>query len=145
MNSRLDTVQAVYLRAKLARLEKWNELRRTAAARYAELLGRRPRGPAAGGGAGQRRTSGTSTWCGSTDRDEVLERLETAGVGVGIHYPTPVHLTGAYRDLGPGPGSFPVAEDAAGRILSLPMFPHLEEAQQQYVASVLSEAVGTRR
>ena len=59
------------------------------------------------------------------ERDRVLAALHEAGVGAGIHYPTPVHLTRAYADLGLAAGSFPVAEAAADEILSLPIFPHL--------------------
>lgn len=139
-NSRLDAVQAVYLRAKLARLEKWNQLRREAATRYGELLApfdgiRRPR-PAAGN---------EDVWhlyvVRVDERDRVLDTLAADGIGVGIHYPTPVHLTRAYSHLGLGPGSFPVAEAAAHRILSLPMFPHLSMDQQERVADALARAV----
>ena len=62
-------------------------------------------------------------------------------MGGGVHYPTPVHLTGAYAHLGRGPGSFPVTERAAYEILSLPMFPHLTAEQQEYVADALTRAV----
>lgn len=141
MNSRLDTVQAVYLRAKLARLEKWNQLRREAAGRYADLL------------AGVAGVEVPRTMAGNLDvwhlyvvrldeRDRVLSALGEAGVGAGIHYPTPVHLTRAYAGLGRGPGSFPVAEEAARRILSLPMHPHLAPEQQEHVVEVLGAAVG---
>ena len=137
MNSRLDTVQAVYLRAKLSRLEKWNELRREAALRYAELLDglpdlRVPR-PAAGN---------RDVWhlyvVRTTDRDGLLGALAEAGIGAGVHYPTPIHLTGAYAHLGLGPGSFPVAEQAARRMVSLPMFPHLTADQQDRVADAVA-------
>ena len=140
MNSRLDTVQAVVLRAKLARLEKWNVLRREAAERYHRLLadvpGVRPPTSAPGN---------EDVWhlyvVRVGDRDRVLAELNAAGVGAGIHYPTPVHLTGAYAGLGLGPGSFPVAERAAGEILSLPLYPHITSEQQEYVAGVLARAV----
>jgi dTDP-4-amino-4,6-dideoxygalactose transaminase len=140
MNSRLDTVQAVYLRAKLDRLEKWNELRARAAARYDALLADVPgvRRPLLGG-------EGPHGWhlyvVRVADRDAVLAELGRAGVGAGIHYPYPVHLTGAYRHLGLGPGTAPVAEAAAGQILSLPMHPHLTEAMQDRVVEVLAAAV----
>ena len=140
MNSRLDTVQAVYLRAKLARLEKWNDLRRTAATRYTEMLADHPgiRVPRVLPG-------NEDVWhlyvVRVEDRDRVLDALVTAGVGAGIHYPTPVHLTGAYADLGHRSGAFPVAEAAAGRILSLPMHPHLTEAMQENVVDRLVRAV----
>ena len=139
-NSRLDAVQAVYLRAKLARLEKWNQLRREAATRYDELLApldgvQRPR-PAAGN---------EDVWhlyvVRVDERDRVLDALAADGIGAGIPYPTPVHLTRACAHLGPGPGSFPVAEAAARRILSLPMYPHLSMDQQERVADALARAV----
>jgi dTDP-4-amino-4,6-dideoxygalactose transaminase len=140
MNSRLDTIQAVYLRAKLARLEKWNELRREAADRYEQLLSplsgvRTPRTPA----------GNEDVWhlyvARVADRDRVLRDLGEAGVGAGIHYPTPLHLTKAYAHLGKGQGSYPVAERAASEILSLPMFPHITRAQQEHVAAALADAV----
>jgi dTDP-4-amino-4,6-dideoxygalactose transaminase len=71
----------------------------------------------------------------------VIAELGAAGVGAGIHYPTPVHLTDAYAGLGYRRGQLPVAEAAADRILSLPMFPHLAEEQQAAVARALSLAV----
>lgn len=140
MNSRLDTVQAVVLEAKLRRLAGWNERRRAAAARYAELLDDVDglRLPASDPG-------NEDIWhlyvVQVEDRDRVLAALHAAGIGAGIHYPTPVHLTGAYRHLGLGPGAFPVAEAAARRILSLPMHPHLTAAQQEHVAGTLREAL----
>ena len=140
MNSRLDAVQAVYLRAKLGRLDKWNDLRSRAAQRYAELLADVPgiQCPGAIHPEGH-------VWhlyvVRVDHRDRVLQALGEAGIGAGIHYPTPVHLTGAYRGLGLGPGTAPIAEAAAGRILSLPMHPHLTEDMQAYVAEVLIEAV----
>jgi dTDP-4-amino-4,6-dideoxygalactose transaminase len=140
MNSRLDTVQAVYLRAKLARLEKWNERRRAVADRYADLLAGIPGIELPGTAAGNEHV-----WhlyvVRLDDRDRVLAELGRRGVGAGIHYPTAVHLTDAYAHLGLGRGSFPVAERAADRILSLPMFPHLTEAQQERVAEALGSAV----
>lgn len=144
MNSRLDTVQAVYLRAKLGRLEKWNALRRAAAVRYAELLAEVDAVvlPAVAEG-------NEHVWhlyvVQVEDRDRVLAALHEAGVGAAIHYPTPIHLTGAYRGLGLGPGAFPVAEAAGDRIVSLPLFPHITEDQQSYVADTLAAAVGGRR
>lgn len=145
MNSRLDSIQAVYLRAKLGRLDKWNDLRSRAAQRYGELLADVPgiQCPGAIDAEGH-------VWhlyvVRVDERDLVLQALGEAGIGAGIHYPTPVHLTAAYSGLGLGPGTAPIAEAAADRILSLPMFPHLTEEMQARVAEVLIEAVsgGTR-
>jgi dTDP-4-amino-4,6-dideoxygalactose transaminase len=144
INSRLDTIQAVVLNAKLRRLAGWNERRRQAADRYRELLADVP------GVVLPRSAEGNiDVWhlyvIRVAERDRVLAALNDAGIAAGIHYPVPVHLSGAYRNLGPGPGSFPVAEQAAGTILSLPIFPHISEAQQQYVADQLRAAVGRPR
>jgi len=139
-NSRLDTLQAVVLRAKLARLARWNDERRAAADRYASLLGGRDevRLPVTLPG-------NVPVWhlyvVRVAHRDQVLERLHAEGVGAGIHYPFPVHLTPAMADLGRGPGSFPVAERAAGEILSLPLFPGITSEQQERVAEVLLAAL----
>ncbi|GGO17227.1 glutamine--scyllo-inositol aminotransferase [Microbispora rosea subsp. aerata] len=139
-NSRLDTLQAVVLRAKLRRLAAWNEARRAAADRYDKLLS---------GVEGVRlpRTApgNLHVWhlyvIRVPERDRVLAGLHAAGVQAQIHYPVPVHLQPAFRRLGYGPGDFPVAEKAAGQILSLPMHPHLTEAQQERVAEVLREVL----
>ena len=143
MNSRLDTIQAVILSAKLKRLGDWNERRRRAARRYHDLLS----------GADlvlPRSLDGNQdVWhlyvVRIADRDRVLSVLADAGIAAGIHYPTPVHLTEAFASLGLARGSFPVAEQAADEILSLPIFPHITPEQQEYVASVLLEAIGENR
>lgn len=140
MNARLDALQATVLRAKLRRLDAWNAARRGCADRYAALLGdidgvRLP----------MVRAGNEDVWhlyvVRVEERDRIMASLAAAGVGAGIHYPTPVHLTEAYRSLGYRPGQLPVAEAAADRILSLPMFPHLTEAQQERVAGALQRAI----
>lgn len=140
MNSRLDTIQAVYLKAKLDRLEKWNELRVRAARRYTEMLADVP-----GVRAPMVPEDHSHVWhlyvVRVAGRDRVLEELGRAGIGAGVHYPVPVHLTGAYSFMGRGAGTAPVAEHAAGQILSLPMHPHLDEAAQTRVVEVLADAV----
>jgi dTDP-4-amino-4,6-dideoxygalactose transaminase len=141
MNARLDAVQATVLRAKLRRLEGWNSARRAAAVRYGMLLG-----DIDGVETPRTREGNIDVWhlyvVQLDERDRVAEALTAAGIGVGIHYPTPVHLTAAYAGLGYREGQFPVAEAAAARILSLPMFPHLTEEQQVLVADALRQAVG---
>ena len=139
-NSRLDAVQAVVLSAKLARLAGWNETRRKAAERYADLLGSCPDLvlPTTLDG-------NVHVWHLYTvrvpDRDRVVAALSDAGIGVGIHYPTPVHLSPAFASLGYGPGDFPVTEAAAESLVSLPMFGHITASQQERVADVLRRAL----
>ena len=141
MNSRLDTVQAVVLNAKLRRLEDWNARRRAAAARYAQLLGNVPGLDLPASAPGNE-----DVWhlyvVRVADRDRVLAELNAAGVGAAIHYPVPIHLTPAFAERDQGPGSFPVAEAAAERILSLPLYPHITAEQQERVARVLKLALG---
>lgn len=139
-NSRLDALQAVVLRAKLRRLSAWNSLRRQAAAVYDELLRDLPDVllPATLEG-------NVHVWhlyvVRVRDRDAVLAKLNAAGVGAGVHYPVPVHLTAAFRDPRTPVGALPVAERAAREILSLPIFPGITSQQQERVADVLSEAL----
>ncbi len=139
-NSRLDTVQAVVLNAKLARLDEWNAARRQAAARYEGLLGGLPgvRLPAT-------QVGNEHVWhlyvVRVPERDRCLAAMSAAGIPAAIHYPTPIHLTGAFSGLGHGPGDFPVAEAAADEILSLPMHPHLTADQQERVAEALVAAL----
>ncbi|AXT85842.1 erythromycin biosynthesis sensory transduction protein eryC1 [Aeromicrobium sp. A1-2] len=144
LNSRLDTIQAVVLRAKLRRLAGWNENRRKAAERYRELLTQLPGVTLPASAPGN-----LDVWhlyvVQVDHRDTVIESLAAAGVGAGIHYPTVVHLTGAYAHLGRARGSFPVAEAAADRILSLPLFPHITPEQQEHVASALAAALATEQ
>ncbi|MHC3000579.1 erythromycin biosynthesis sensory transduction protein eryC1 [Microbacterium sp. HJ5] len=140
MNARLDAVQAAVLRAKLRRLDTWNAARCEAARRYGELLEGIDgvRLPAV-------RPGNEDVWhlyvIRVDGRDRVVTQLGAADIGVGIHYPTPVHLTAAYSRLGHSRGEFPVAEKAAGEILSLPMFPHLTRDHLQAVANALQNAV----
>jgi dTDP-4-amino-4,6-dideoxygalactose transaminase len=140
LNSRLDSMQAVVLSAKLRRLTAWNAARQAAAARYDVML------------AGLEEVARPQVLAGDEhvwhlyvvrvpDRDRVLGQLHAAGISAGIHYPRPVHLTDAFADLGYRPGSFPVAELAAGQLLSLPLFPEITPAQQERVTSVLYKAL----
>lgn len=140
MNSRLDTVQAVVLNAKLRRLEGWNGLRRAAAAYYSELMA-----DLDGVTLPTTAEGNVDVWhlyvVRVPDRDSVLAALTEAGIGAGVHYPVPLHLTGAYASLGYGAGTFPVAEEAASTMLSLPLFPHITPDQQEYVVGGLERAL----
>ncbi|WP_312181786.1 DegT/DnrJ/EryC1/StrS family aminotransferase [Arthrobacter sp.] len=142
MNSRLDAVQAVVLSAKLRQLDLWNEQRRSAAAGYAGLLS-----GIDGITLPTSAEGNTDVWhiyairVPAAERNRVLELLGAAGIGAAIHYPVPVHLTRAYAHLGYGPGDFPVSEEAAGQLLSLPIYPHITRAQQELVAETLAGAL----
>jgi len=137
-NSRLDTLQAVVLGAKLAHLDRWNEQRRVAAARYDALLADLPLTPPVVAPGNE------PVWhlyvIQVERRDEILAHLAAQGIGAGIHYPTPIHLTGAFGHLGKT-GDHPHAERIAERILSLPLHPHITLEQQQRVTTALDDAL----
>jgi len=137
-NSRLDSLQAVVLRAKLARLDTWNDERRAVAARYSAAF------------AGIDGVTVPVTAPGVDhvfhqyvvqvdDRDRLVADLVAAGIGAGIHYPVPVHLLPPFARFSPGAGSLPVAELQATRIMSLPVYPGLtEDMQAEVVDRVLA-------
>jgi len=144
-NSRLDGLQAVVLRAKLARLAAGNRARRAAAERYDALLS----GQAAAGRVVRPMTEpgNAHVWhlyvlrVVGADRDDVVGKLNAEGIGAGVHYPSPVHLTPAFAHLGYRRGDFPHAENSADRILSLPLYPQITADQQQRVVDTLVAAL----
>jgi dTDP-4-amino-4,6-dideoxygalactose transaminase len=77
-------------------------------------------------------------------RDKVRAQLEARGVETMVYYPRPLHLQQAYASLGYPQGSFPLAERACERVLSLPLYPELTDEQVAYVASTLREVVGLK-
>lgn len=140
-NARLDGIQAAVLSAKLPHLEKWNMMRRQAAERYDKLLsGLDVTAPMEAAGAMHIYHLYVIR---VKDRDRVKREIEDRGVGCGLHYPIPIHLLDAYKHLGKPAGSYPVAEAAAGEILSLPMFAEITPEQQQYVADCIRDVVRT--
>jgi len=138
-NSRLDTLQAAVLRVKLRQLDRWNDARREHAAMYGTLLAGAPcllptEAPD--------RTHIYHVYAVQVDnRSDVQQILNTRGIATGIHYPIPIHMQEACANLGYRKGDFPETERAASRLLSLPMYPELTPAQQQYVAASLREAM----
>jgi dTDP-4-amino-4,6-dideoxygalactose transaminase len=140
-NSRLDTLQAVVLLAKLRLLDLWNEERRQAADLYRQLLGDLEQVALPSVAAGS-----CPVWhlyvVQVAERDGVLRSLQAARIGAGIHYPSPIHLLPGWRQLSlGGRAGFPVAERAAERILSLPLYPGITAAQQERVAQALRDAL----
>lgn len=138
VNSRLDTIQAAILRIKLQHLEKWNEARRQAAAQYDQQL--------AGSGLVLPKRAPYAQHVyhlyvvQTPDRKKLQSALDAANASHGIHYPIPVHLQQAFADLGHQPGSFPVCEALAPKLVSLPMFPELTGEQIQRVAAACRKA-----
>lgn len=135
-NARLDEIQAAILRIKLRHLDDWNISRRTNAETYNRLLDiDAVRGPVERPGS----QHVYHLYVVETDRrDELKKHLESRGVGTSIHYPIPVHEQQPFSD-GFRPGTLPVTESKAGRILSLPMFPELTAGQVEYVAPCIGE------
>jgi dTDP-4-amino-4,6-dideoxygalactose transaminase len=139
-NGRLDSIQAAMLRVKLKHLAKWNEQRREAARIYDELLS--PMDGSVSRPVEAEYSKGV--WhlyvVRTAFRDELQKCLTEAGVGTGIHYPIPLHLQKAYSANGWRKGDFPVAEEAAEQILSLPMYAGLQLAGQEHVIESVGKA-----
>ena len=142
-NSRLDSLQAVVLSAKLRRLDTWNAERRRLADRYTAALRDLPgiTTPLVAEG-------NEPVWhqyvVRVADRDRVVDELVAAGVGAAVHYPRPIHLLPAFAYLGHGPGDFPLAERFAEQILSLPIYPGLSDEAQDYVVASVEAVLGAR-
>ena len=145
-NFRLDALQAAVLTAKLPHLDGWTAARIANAALYTRLLG-----PAAEQSGDRLRLPQVVTGhhvfnqyvIHVAERDRVRTELEAAGVGTAIYYPIPLHLQECFADLGYRPGDLPESERAAHRVLALPVFPELTEAQIRHVAAVITAAVGS--
>ena len=141
INSRLDEMQAAILRAGLAHLDEWTERRRALAGRYLERLDGLP----------ALALPRTQPYAAPAHhlfvvrharRDAVAAALLARGVGTLIHYPIPLHLQPAFAGLGRA-GEFPVAERAAGEILSLPLYPEMSDAQADAVIDAVRAVAGT--
>ena len=137
--NRLDEIQAAVLRVKLPYLAGWNAARAKRAAHYTRLLAAagNPVEPLAIRDYGQ---PVYHLYVVKTPnrRAELMAALKAAGIDSYIHYPVPVHLQEAYRFLGHGPGSFPVAEELAGRIVSLPLYPELPLADIERIVQAIA-------
>jgi dTDP-4-amino-4,6-dideoxygalactose transaminase len=138
-NSRLDELQAAFLRVKLKKLDEWNQRRRAIAESYLSRLS----GP-------DLVLPKVPDWAKPVwhlfvvrhpQRDSFQSALNAAGIGTLIHYPVPPHLSGAYADAGWKRGAFPLAEELAGSVLSLPMGPHLTKDQAQTVIETVERQV----
>jgi dTDP-4-amino-4,6-dideoxygalactose transaminase len=133
---RLDALQAAILTVKLKRLDAWNAARERAARLYAQALAGLPVELVQV--ADEATSSHHLTVIRTSHRDELRRLLAAENVATGIHYPIPCHLQKAFRGLNTPP--LPMVERLAGRILSLPMFPHISEAQIRHVADAIARA-----
>jgi dTDP-4-amino-4,6-dideoxygalactose transaminase len=138
-NHRLDTLQAAVLRAKLPLLDDWNEQRRSRARDYERLL---HDSAVATPRVGERREHVWHVYAVRAPQRAALRgHLEKRGIGTGIHYPRPIHLQPAYSGLGLREGSFPIAEQLADEVLSLPMYPELPPESVELVAEGIRGAL----
>ena len=134
-NYRMDGIQGAILRVKLRHLEAWTAARQAHAARYDQLLdGTSITVPVAAANAAHVYHIYAAR---TPHRDQLRAHLETAGVSTGIHYPLPVHLQPAFRDLGYKPGDFPVSERIGAEEVSLPMFAEPTDQQIDTVAEAV--------
>jgi dTDP-4-amino-4,6-dideoxygalactose transaminase len=140
-NCRMDGIQAAVLSIKLRHLEEGNFLRREHAFQYNQAFA----------GLDAIATPFEANYARHVyhvyairvqERDEVWRSLQEKGIGCAVHYPVPIHLQEACRNLGYKKGTFPVAENLANEFLSLPMFPELTEDQIDYVVRCVGETVG---
>lgn len=150
INSRLDAIQGVILRIKLRYLDIWNSRRKHIADYYYQHLSQIsdlivPQEFPGGVGVwnqytiricGERRNGATGKY-----RDFVKNQMQEQGVNSMIYYPLPLHLQPVYKNLGYQSGQLPVAEQACHEVLSLPMFPELQEEQQDKVINTLKNCL----
>ena len=137
-NYRMDGIQGAILRVKLRYLESWTEARRARAAEYATAF------------AGSDVVIPTEKpGCRHVyhvyavrlrNRDATRAQLQAKGIQTGVHYPIPIHMQPGYADLGYAAGDFPIAEQVAGEVLSLPIFPEMTTAQVAEVADAVLAA-----
>lgn len=139
-NSRMDELQAAFLRVKLSKLDEWNERRTCLAQKYIEGLKENPNIV----------LPTVSPWAEpvwhlfvvrTKNREEMQKKLADEGIGTLIHYPIPPHLSGAYHNLGWRCGDFKIAEQLADEVLSLPMGPHLTHEQVTYICQCIRKIV----
>lgn len=142
-NRRLDTLQAAVLRVKLRHLDEWNKLRAQHAINYRELLfGTSVLLP-------QIPEHMQSAWhlyvIRSPFRNDLRARLSGQGIATGMHYPVPIHLQAAYADAGYRRGEFPVTEQMADEVLSLPMYAELTYPSMERIAAAVLSTPGIKR
>lgn len=138
LNYRMDGIQGAVLDVKMRHIEAWTEARRQAAAWYREALGNTPGVTLPVERAGRRHVWHVyGITVDPKQREAIMAGLSARGIGINLHYPTPVHLQPCFAELGHGRGAFPLAEHHGAAELSLPMFPEMTKAQVEEVAAAL--------
>jgi dTDP-4-amino-4,6-dideoxygalactose transaminase len=138
LNSRLDTLQAAILKVKLDALADWSESRRANAAYYNERLASVPQvqtpyiAPEAV-------TIYNQYTLLCERRDELLKYLQAREIGCAIYYPLPLHLQECFAGLGYAKGDLPVAEEISSKVLSIPVYPELTDAQKLFVFDAIRD------
>lgn len=136
-NSRLDEMQAAFLRVKLNSLDKWNDHREKAVRKYlSHIENKNVKLPTV-------EKNNSHVWHLFTievnDRNELQKYLKEKGIETVIHYPIPIHLQEAYKDLGFKIGDFPIAERISNQILSLPLWYGLNDEEIKYICDIINE------
>lgn len=138
LNSRLDTLQAAILNAKLEKIVKWNSARIQAAKRYDQLLEKISEVEVP-----ERTPNLIHVYHQYTiyvkKRNELLVHLKKNEIAAGIYYPVPLHLQPCFKNLNYKRGDFPNAENASQNTLSLPLFPQMTLKQQEFVAATIKK------
>lgn len=142
INGRLDTLQAAVLLAKLETFDEEVRLRASVAARYSDLLAGAVKTPIIVPG-------NTSVFAQYTieveEREAIQAEMSARAIPTAIHYPRPLHLQPAFATLGLLPGSFPIAEAASERVLSLPMHPYLDRETQSEIVETLKAGIAATK
>ncbi len=150
-NFRLDAIQAAALNVKLKYLDGWSAKRRLNAAYYdrkfaeAGLVARglvKPPQPVYKNGGDKNHHIYNQYTIRAKNRDKLAAHLKDRAIGYDIYYPVPLHLQECFKDLGYRKGDFPVSEEAAGEVLSLPVYPELTPELQDYVVGAISDFYG---
>jgi dTDP-4-amino-4,6-dideoxygalactose transaminase len=141
-NSRLDPIQAAFLRVRLRHLEEWNTRRETVARAYRNGLSGASR-CILPDTAEEARHAWHLYVIRHPERDRLRRALDSMGIETAIHYPTPPHLSGAYASCGWRRGDFPVTEGLADTVVSLPIGPHVDAASARRVIDGVLSAEAT--
>jgi dTDP-4-amino-4,6-dideoxygalactose transaminase len=136
LNSRLDTLQAAVLLAKLPHLAAWNEARRRLAHRYDERLAGLAAVTTPAVDPANEHIYHQYT-IRAERRDQLTEHLKAKGIGHKVYYPLALHLQPCFAHLGGKPGMLPETEKAQAEVVSLPIYPELTEAQQDEVVAAI--------